>query len=356
VQRFAVAGGTLYLAEGQTGPTRLRLVDVKTRHASVVALPASSSVAALARIGRNDMVAQVVGYAEPPLWTRVGGGKVKRTALVMTSDANFNDSDVVREFATSRDATPVPVDILRRKGTRLDGRNPVLLTLAGSLGSGTTPDFDAARRVWLDRGGVIAVATLRGATDSGEAWRADGVRAKKQNAVDDLLACADLLVKRGYTQPALLALRARGDGALAAIAAATQRPELFRAVVAAGGRYDLLRLERDPAGEYDLPELGSVKDRAQFEALAVLSPLRAVRDGGKYPALLLLAGERDGRVDPAQSRKMAARLQQANPNGRPTLLRTDAWSGQPAQAALADAVDQTTDELGFLLHEVVAAQ
>ncbi len=356
VQRFAVANGTLYLAEGQTGPSRLRLVDVKTKRGSVVTLPASSGIAALVRIGRNDVVAQVTSYVEPPLWTRVGGGKVRRTSLVMTSDANFNDSDVVREFATSRDGTPVPVDILRRKGMRLDGHNPVLLTLGGSTGSGTTPDFDATRRVWLDRGGVVAVATLRGGADSGEAWRVDGLRLKKQNAVDDLMACADMLVKRGYTQPTLLAVRARGDGALAAIAAMTQRPDLLRAVVAANGRYDLLRLERDAAGEYDATELGSVKDRAQFDALAVLSPLRAVRDGGKYPAVMLLAGERDGRVNPAQSRKMAARLQQANPNGRPTLLRTDAWSGQPAQAALADAVEQTADELGFLLHEVVAAQ
>ena len=356
VQRFIVANGTLYLVEGQTGPSRLRLVDVKSRHASVVTLPASTGIAALARVGRSDVVAQVTSYVEPPLWTRVGGGKVKRTALVMTSDANFNDSDIVREFATSRDGTPVPVDILRRKGTRLDGHNPVMLTLGGSAGAGTTPDFDPTRRVWLDRGGVIAVATLRGASDSGEAWRVDGLRTKKQNAIDDLTACADMLVKRGYTQPALLALRARGDGALVAIAAMTQRPEMARAVVAANGRYDLLRLERDATGEYDAPDLGSVKDRAQFDALAALSPLRAVRDGGKYPATLLLAGERDGRVNPSQSRKMAARLQQANPNGRPTLLRTDAWSGQPAQAALADTVEQTADELGFLLHEVVAAQ
>jgi prolyl oligopeptidase len=356
LQRFVVAGGTLYLAEGQTGPSRLRLVDVKTRRSSVVALPPSSGVAALVRIGRNDVVAQVTSYVEPPLWTRVGGGKVRRTALVMTSDANFNDSEVVREFATSRDGTPVPVDILRRKGIRLDGHNPVLLTMGGSAGPGTTPDFDATRRVWLDRGGVVAIATLRGASDSGEAWRIDGLRAKKQNAVDDLMACADMLVKRGYTQPALLAVRARGDGALVAIAATTQRPELLRAVVAANGRYDLLRLDRDPAGEYDAPDLGSVKDRVQFDALAALSPLRAVRDGGQYPAVMLLAGERDGRVNPSHSRKMAARLQQANPNGRPTLLRTDAWSGQPAQAALVDAVEQSADELGFLLHEVVAAQ
>src|ERR1019366_3784882 len=117
--------------------------------------------------------------------------------------------------------------------------------------------------------------------------------------------------------------------------------------------YDMLRLERDAAGEYDTPEFGSVKDRAQFDALFAYSPLRDVRDGGNYPAVLLMAGERDGRVNPAQSRKMAARLQQADPSGRVILLRTDVSSGQ---GTLTETVDQTTDELGFFLHEVVAAQ
>jgi len=356
VQRFAVANGTLYLAEGPTGPSRLRAIDVRSRKSTLVALPPMSGVAALVRVGRGDVVAQVASYVEPPLWTRVGGGRTKRTALVMTSDAVFSDSDVVREAATSRDGTPVPVDILRRKGTRLDGHNPLLLTIAGAMGPGTVPDFDATRRLWLDRGGVIAVATLRGAPEPGEAWRADGLRAKKQNTFDDFIAAADYLVKRGYTQPALLGVRGRGDGALVAGAALTQRPELFRAVVGAGGRYDMLRLERDPAGEYDTPEFGSVRERAQFDALHAYSPLRAVRDGVAYPSVLLLAGERDGRVNPAQSRKMAARLQQANPSGRVVLLRTDASSGQAAQASLAETVDQAADELGFLLNEVLAAQ
>ena len=356
VQRFAVAGGTLYLAEGQTGPSRLRAIDVRTKRGTVIALPATSGVAALVRVGRGDVVAQVTSYVEPPLWTRVAGGRTKRTSLVMTSDANFNDTEVAREFATSRDGTPVPVDILRRKGTRLDGHNAVLLTIAGATGPGTTPDFDATRRVWLDRGGVIAVATLRGASEGGEAWRADGLRAKKQNTVDDLIAVAQHLVKRGYTQSAMLGVRAQGDGALAAGAALAQRPELFRAVVGTGGRYDLLRLERDAAGEYDAPELGSVKDRAQFDALFSVSPLRALRDGAHYPAVLLLAGERDGRVNPAQSRKFAARLQQADPSGHAILLRTDGSSGQASLATLSETVDQSTDELGFLLHEVLAAQ
>ena len=118
----------------------------------------------------------------------------------------------------------------------------------------------------------------------------------------------------------------------------------------------MLRFERDAAGEYDTPEFGSVKDRAQFDALFAYSPLRAVRDGGNYPAVLLMAGGRDGRVNPAHSRKMAARLQQANPSGRVILLRTDVSSGQMAQASLAETVDQATDEIGFFLHEVVAAQ
>lgn len=356
VQRYTMAGGTLYLAEGQTGPTRLRLVDVRTKRGSTVVMPPTGGVAALVRIGRNDVVAQMVNTMEPPLWTRVSAGRLKRTAMVSTSDANFNDSEVVREFATSRDGTPVPLDILRRKGTRLDGHNPVLLTIAGSAGPGTSPDFDAARRVWLDRGGIVATATLRGSLDSGEAWHGDGARTKKQAAIDDLLAGADALVKRGYTQPALLALRARGDGASTAAAAMTQRPELFRAVVAASGRYDMLRLERDAAGEYDTPEFGSPRDRAQFDALAAWSPLRAVRDGARYPSVLLLAGDRDHRVNAAQSRKMTARLQQADPSGRPILLRTDVFSGQPAQAPLTDGIDQLADELGFLLNEVLAAQ
>ncbi|HEY8976747.1 MAG TPA: prolyl oligopeptidase family serine peptidase [Burkholderiaceae bacterium] len=356
LQRFAVAGGTLYVAEGLGSAMRLRAIDLKTRRGTTLVLPPGSGVAALARVGRSDVAAQLTNWAEPSVWTRVAGGRVRRTALAMTSDASFNDCDIVREVATSRDGTPVTVDILRPHGTRLDGRNPLLLMPAGSLGAGVSPDFDVTRRVWLDRGGVIALATLRGATDAGEAWRADGVRTRRQNGVDDLLAAADMLVKRGYTQPALLAARARGDGATAVAAAMTQRPELFRAVSIAQGRYDLLSLEHDATGQYDEPGYGSVRERAQFDALHALSPLHAVRDGAPYPAVLLSAGMRDGRVNPAQSRKMTARLQQADPSGHAILLRTDVSSGQAAQSALSAAIEQAADEYGFLLHEVVAAQ
>ena len=340
VQRFAVAGGTLYLAEGRGGTSRLRAIDLRTKRSSVVALPATSGVAALARVGRNDVVAEVASYLEPPSWTRVGGGRARRTSLATSSDASFGDSEVVRESAASRDGTPVTMDILRRKGTRLDGHNPVLLTIAGA-----SPDFDAARRVWLDRGGVVALATLR-----------DGVPARRQDTVDDFIAAADTLVERGYTQASLLGVRGRGDGALVMVAALTQRPGLFRAALGVDGRYDLLRPAHDPAGGADPPPIGSVEARAQFDALLASSPLRAVRDGVDYPAVLLLAGGRDGRVDPAQSRKLAARLQQADPRGHAILLLTGTSSGHPAQPGLAEAVDQAADEAGFFLNELLAAQ
>ena len=339
VQRFAVAGGTLYLAEGRGGTSRLRAIDLRTKRSSVVALPATSGVAALARVGRNDVVAEVASYLEPPSWTRVGGGRARRTSLAMSSDASFGDSEVVRESAASRDGTPVTMDILRRKGTRLDGHNPVLLTIAGA-----SPDFDAARRVWLDRGGVVALATLR-----------EG-RMRRQDTVDDFIAAADTLVERGYTQPSLLGVRGRGDGALVMVAALTQRPGLFRAALGVDGRYDLLRPAHDPAGEADPPPIGSVEARAQFDALLASSPLRAVRDGVDYPAVLLLAGGRGGRIDPAQSRKLAARLQQADPRGHAILLLTGTSSGHPAQPGLAEAVDQAADEAGFFLNELLAAQ
>ena len=325
VQRLVVANGTLYLAEGEAGTSRLRTIALRARRGSIVTLPAAGGIAALVRVGRGDVVAQVVSDVEPPQWTHVAGGRARRTPLAMSSDADFNDSEVVREFATSRDGTPVPVDILRRKGTRLDGRNPVLLTIAGA-----TPEFDATRRAWLDRGGVVALATLR---------------AGKQNAVDDFLAAAEVVVKHGYTQPSLLGILGRGDGAQVVGAALTKRPELFRAAVAIDGRYDMLRFEREADGDVDAPQ-----DRAQFDALVAASPLRAVREGVDYPAVLLLAGERGGRVDATQSRRMAARLQQADPDGRAILLLTEASGGQ------AGSVDQATDVLGFLLHEIVAAQ
>jgi len=357
IEDFVQAGRTLYVAEQLGGPSRLRALDLRSRRATAVALPAVSGVAGLARVGRGDVVANVTSFLAPPAWSHVAAnGRVKRTALVVSSEANFNDTEVVREFATSKDGTRVPLNIIRRKGLRLDGHNPTILTGYGGFGISLTPSFDAARRVWLDRGGVVVVANLRGGGEYGEQWHLGGNLTHKQNVFDDFLASADYLVKQGYTQPQSLGILGGSNGGLLMGAALTQRPELFRAVVSRVGIYDMLRTELDPNGAFNITEYGSVKDRAQFDALYAYSPLRNVRDGVAYPAVLMLTGENDGRVNPAQSRKMIARLQQADPSGRVHLLLTSASSGHGIGTALTERIAQTADIYGFFVHELTAAQ
>jgi len=357
IEDYAVAGGTLYVSELLGGPSRLRAVDIRTKRATTVGLPPISGVTSLARVGRNDVIAELANYLVPTAWSHVTPtGRVRRTSLVVTSEANFNDTEVVREFATSKDGTKIPLNIIRRKGTRLDGRNPTILYGYGGFGISMTPQFRAERRVWLDRGGIYVIANLRGGGEYGEAWHLAGALTKKQNVFDDFIASADYLVKQGYTQPQLLGIQGGSNGGLLMGAALTQRPELFRAVVSSVGLYDMLRTELDPNGAFNTAEFGSVKNKAQFEALYAYSPLRNVRDGVAYPAVLMLTGENDGRVNPAQSRKMIARLQQANPSGRVILLRTSASSGHGIGTALSERIEQAADMYGFFVHELTAAQ
>jgi prolyl oligopeptidase len=259
---------------------------------------------------------------------------------------------VLREFATSRDGTRVPVNIIRRKGAVLDGRNPVLLNGYGGYGISLSPSFNIRRRVWLDRGGIVVIANLRGGGEYGEAWHKAGNLTNKQNVFDDFAACARHLVERGYTQPGRLAIEGGSNGGLLMGAALTQNPDLFRAVVAHVGIFDMLRVELDPNGAFNVTEFGTVQDPHHFEALYDYSPFHHVVDGTPYPAVLLVTGENDGRVNPMQSRKMAARLQAATASDRPVLLRTSASSGHGLGTALKERIAQDADVFAFLFDQL----
>ena len=356
IEHYAVAGGKIYSAELLGGPSRLRTIDIRTKRVASVVLPPVSGVDDVVRIGREDVVAHLSSYLTPPMWSHVGTGRAKRTALFTTSEASFDDSEVVREFATSKDGTKIPLNIIRRKGTHMDGKNPTILYGYGGYGVSMTPGFNAARRVWLDRGGVYVVANIRGGSEYGEAWHMAGNLTKKQNVFDDFIASAEYLVKQNYTQPAELAILGGSNGGLLMGAALTQRPDLFHAVVSSVGIYDMLRVELDPNGAFNTTEFGSVKDKAQFDALYAYSPYRNVRDGTDYPAILMMTGDNDGRVNPAHSRKMIARLQQADPAGRPILLRTSASSGHGIGTALSERIEETTDMYGFFVDQLIGGQ
>jgi prolyl oligopeptidase len=265
---------------------------------------------------------------------------------------DLSDAEVVREFAVSKDGTQVPLNIIRKKGTQLDGSNPVLLTGYGGYGISSKPYIDSTNRLWLDRGFVIAEANLRGGGEFGEGWHLSGNLAKKQNVFDDFAACAQHLISRRYTKPANLAIIGGSNGGLLMGAELTQHPELFRVVVSYVGIYDMLRVELDPNGAFNVTEFGTVRDPALFRALYDYSPYHRVKDGTMYPSILFLTGDNDGRVNPAHSRKMIARLQAANASKNPILLRTSANAGHGFGTALDEKIDQEADVFSFVFNEL----
>ena len=253
----------------------------------------------------------------------------------------------------SKDGTRVPVNIVRRRGTRLDGTNPTLLEGYGGYGISMKPYFlGAFTRAWLDQGGVYAMANLRGGGEYGEEWHQAGRLTHKQNVFDDFVACAQHMIERKYTSPAHLAIMGGSNGGLLMGAALTQRPELFRAVVSYVGIYDMLRVELDPNGAFNVTEFGTVKDPEQFKALYAYSPYHHVKDGTAYPAVLFPTGENDHRVDPMQSRKMTARLQAATSSGRPMLLRTSSSAGHGIGTAVDEQIEEDADVLSFLFDQM----
>ena len=344
----------LYLREMMGGPSQIRVFDLQGKALGDVPVPPVTTVGALLRMGQDDLLFRMVSYLTPPAWYHyvAAAGKVDRTALSETSPADFSGTEVVRTSAVSKDGTRIPLTILMRKGTRLDGTNPALLTGYGGFDISETPSFSAARLAWIEQGGIWAIASLRGGGDFGEEWHQEGMLTLKQNVFDDFNACAKELVARAYTSPAHLAIMGGSNGGLLMGAELTQHPGMFKAVVSYVGIYDMLRVELSTNGAFNVTEYGTVKDPVQFKALYAYSPYQHVQDGTAYPATLFLTGANDPRVDPMQSRKMVARLQEANGAKTPILLRTDMSSGHGLDMALSQRIAEDVDVYAFLFHQL----
>ena len=355
IDGFVQAGSHLYVRYMAGGPAKL--FDMEAGKADkAIDIPQVSSVGQLVALTSNQLLFQNESYVEPSAWYRYdpASGLVKKTAMFQTAPADFSDIEVIRQTAISKDGTHVPMTILRRKGTKLDGKNPTLLTAYGGYGISQRPNFSVRRRVWLDHGGVWVVANLRGGAEFGETWHEQGRLTSKQNVFDDFIACAESLIKTKYTSPEKLAIEGGSNGGLLMGAALTQRPELFRAVVSHVGIYDMLRVETFPNGVFNVTEFGTVKEKDQFQALYAYSPYHHVKDGTDYPSVLFLTGANDGRVDPMNSRKMTARLQAATHSERSILLRTSSTSGHGIGTALNERIDQDADVFAFLFDQLDA--
>jgi prolyl oligopeptidase len=354
IESFTPDGRSLYVTDVVGGPSRLRVYEDQGRLTNTISPPVST-IEQVVPLGGAGVLVYVASFLQPPAWWKLDAGQkeLSRTTLVETSAANFDDAEVVRDFAISKDGTRVPLNIIRRKGTKLDGTNPTLLNGYGGYGVNETPRFlGPFGRIWLDQGGVYALANLRGGGEYGEDWHKAGNLTHKQNVFDDLIGCAQYLIEHKYTSPDHLAILGGSNGGLLMGAAFTQRPDLFRAVVSYVGIYDMLRVELDPNGAFNVTEFGTVKDQDQLHALYAYSPYHHVKDGTKYPAILFLTGENDHRVNPMQTRKMTARLQAATGSDHPVLLRTSSNAGHGIGTSMDERIEQNADVLSFLFDQL----
>ena len=354
IEALVPARTRLYVDYMVGGPSEVRVFDLEGKALPALPTEPISSISVGVRLGVDDVLIGSQSYVTPFAWYRYSPklGKLTPIALGGKSKFNFNDAIVEREMAVSKDGTRVPINILMKKGTRLDGSNPLLLYGYGGYGVNETPRFSARNRVWLDHGGILVTANLRGGGEFGEEWHLAGNLTKKQNVFDDMIGAAEHLIKRGYTSKERLAILGGSNGGLLMGAVTVQRPDLFRAVVSAVGIYDMLRVELTPNGAFNVTEFGTVKDPGHFKALYAYSPYHNVVDGTAYPAVLFITGENDGRVDPYNSRKMTARLQAANPAGKPVLLHVSFDTGHGIGTGLNQRVEEDADVYAFLMQEL----
>jgi prolyl oligopeptidase len=299
---------------------------------------------------------QASGYLTPPAYLTYHPGanaQPEGTALSQPAKEIVSGYVVDRTFATSKDGTRIPMNIIHRRGSSMDGTVPTLVYGYGGYGISQSPEYVASIywNLWLQQGYTLVITNIRGGAEYGESWHLAGNLTRKQNVFDDFSACAQYLIDKHWSSPAHMAALGGSNGGLLMGAEITQHPEQFRAVVSLVGIYDMLRVELDPNGQFNTTEFGTVKDAAQFQALYAYSPYHRVVDGTKYPAILMETGDNDPRVNPAQSRKFTARLQAASSSQAPILLKTFADAGHGSSSS-ADLQQQLADLYTFLFQEL----
>jgi prolyl oligopeptidase len=378
MQGFSLAGAELLMPEGERVLTNIGAARdalfVEAREGNVerlyrlahrsgarpepVALPVLGSVG----VGALD-VRQDGCLLELESWNRArqihalgADGRVTNTGLQPAGPFDAPADVVATEvMVKSHDGAMVPMSIIHRAGTALDGRNPTILYGYASYGITEEPFFSLSRLAWMERGGVFAVANPRGSSVFGKQWHTDGQKTKKSNTWRDFIACAEHLVKAGWTQPSKLAIWGGSAGGILVGMAMAERPDLFAAVVPQVGSLDMVRAETTPNGVPNIPEFGTRKNEPEFRALLGMSTYHQIKDRTAYPAVLFTHGVNDPRVEVWNSTKTAARLMAASTSGKPVLVRLDYESGHGIGSTKGQVLDERADLFAFLLWQMGVA-
>jgi prolyl oligopeptidase len=334
-----------------TTPPSIYRIDLKTapqglKPASVTDSVGTAESRALPKAADPAVVETILGTkVEPSLWAKVDAPSIDPSAY-----------EVNQEWYKSKDGTHVPMFVVHKKGLQKTGRNPTLLTAYGGFNVSLTPSFSRTAYLWMEHGGVFAVANLRGGAEFGEDWHRAGMLEKKQNVFDDMIAAAEHLISEKYTDKNHLAIQGGSNGGLLMGAMITQRPDLFRAVVCQVPLLDMIRYQNFQIAKLWIPEYGTAENPDQFKWLYAYSPYHHVKRGEEYPAILFMTGDFDTRVDPMHAKKMAAEMQAEAKNGqsktRPILLRIESKAGHGAGKPVTKQIEEFTDVYSFLFWQL----
>jgi prolyl oligopeptidase len=330
---------------------RLSIHSLDGRELKQIELPALGSISTLrGQADDTEMFFDFTSFAYPSIPYRYDF-KTGQTSEFAHVDAGIEAGayEVKQVWYPSKDGTRVSMFVVYKKGLALDGHRPTILYGYGGFSFSMVPTFNPANLYWLEKGGVFALANLRGGGEYGEAWHQAGMLERKQNVFDDFVAAAEWLVKSGYTSRERLAIQGGSNGGLLVGAALTQRPELFGAVICQAPVVDMLRYHLFTVGRFWIPEYGSADDPKQFPFLYAYSPYHHVKDGTAYPPTLVTTADTDDRVAPGLAKKFAARLQAASGES-PILIRVETKAGHGGGKPLSKWIDETADVYAFLFN------
>jgi prolyl oligopeptidase len=349
IESYTPTATSVYVTEMVGGPTQMRVYDLKGKALDLVTMSEISTMSNAVRTTGDEVLVRSQSYTHPPAYYRYGPGRkaLQETALAQSSPADFSDCEVRREFAEAPDGTKLPVNIIMKKGTKLDGHAPTILYGYGSYGLSEQPYFQPDIKVWIEQGGIYVDASIRGGGEYGDAWHNAARLGTKKVSMDDFAVCARFLVEKGYTTKERLAIEGGSAGGLLVYGTAVHYPDFMQAAVAHVGYGDVLRTELAPNGEFNTTEFGTVKDSVQFRGMYSYSPYHHVKDGRPYPSVLALTGVNDPRVPAWETFKMVARLE-ATGSKNPVLMRVSYDSGHGIGTALSERDRQTADVLMFL--------
>jgi prolyl oligopeptidase len=351
LEAVSVVGGRFIAQYLKDAHSLVRVFDLEGRFLHEVALPGIGTVSGFD--GRRDdpeTFYAFTSFTTPPTIYRYDV-RTGESVLFHAPWLRFNPDafETTQVFYQSRDGTRVPMFITHKKGLARDGQNPTYLYGYGGFNIPQTPAFAVNMLVWMELGGVFAVAGVRGGGEYGEEWHRAGTKLRKQNTFDDFIAAAEWLIAQGYTCPRRLAIGGGSNGGLLVGACMTQRPELFGAALPAVGVFDMLRFHKFTIGWGWVSDYGSPDDPEEFKVLYAYSPLHNVRPGTCYPATLITTADHDDRVVPAHSFKFAAALQAAQGCANPILIRIETRAGHGAGKPTNKLIEEAADRWAFLV-------